>query len=177
VTGRGRWILQIARRRGRERRDAVGLPVPAPLAVEHPRAGERDSIALLRRRRRRAELDADRERTVALGVIDEPRVLRRHEAGIHGRGRNARIRDRLRRGCRYHDRRTERAVHDAVLAAAREVLGAIDDRLPGRHRAQIGDHLAGIRRLGLAHRLVARLRVDRRQRALDRACILAHVRR
>ena len=69
-----------------------------------------------------AELDADRERAVAFGVVDEPRVRRRDEAAVAARDRP------------ILDRRAERAVHDAVLAATREVLRAIDDGLPRRER-------------------------------------------
>src|SRR6185436_9879220 len=153
--GRGR------RRWRRERLQRLGLPVPAALRVELPGAARGDAITFVGGEL--AEREVDPERAVALGVVDEPDVRRRGRAAI-GRdgaiGRDAAVgghatvgRDataggswrRSRRRGRDEDDRTNPAIDDALLAAPREQLGAIDDRLPRRDRAELGDLLARIR--------------------------------
>src|SRR5258708_39159987 len=112
-----------------------------PIVVERPRTRECDAIARFALR-----IDADRERAVAVGVVDEPRVRRRD-----------RRRTGIARRSRDHDRLAERAVTDTVLAAAREVQRAIDDDLPRGQRPDLADLLAGIRRVRRLVDLYARV--------------------
>ena len=179
--GRGRGG-RPGRRRGRQRGDRVGLPVPAAIVVERPRAAERDAIAGRGLHPRVAgQPRADRERAVALGVIDQPHVRRRDEARVGAR--DARVGGALLGRRRHQDVAAEHAVRDAMLLAAREVVRAIDHRLPRRDRAELAQGLAGIddvlaagagpgadARAGVRARVLARAALARRAaRAVARA--------
>ena len=150
-------------RRRRQRRERVDLPEPVAVVVERPtrRRARRDRPASSCARL--AELDADRERAVALGVVDEPRVRRRRRRRVSraaAAAASAAASAAAARRCRTpggrtsyrraERRRTRRRADRAARGTARDRR-----RPPTRASREIRDHLA---------------RRDRRARRSPRAC-------